>query len=444
MSDRQVLGEEVPLQPVIDLGATTLRKISWRLLPLLALAYCVAVLDRSNISFAALQMNRDLHFSATVYGFGAGLFSVGYALCEIPSNLALYRFGASRWIARIMLTWGLLAMSMVLIRKPAHLYMVRFLLGMAEGGFFPGVAFFLMRWYPAAMRARAISRFYVAAPIASIANGLLAGPLLGLHGKFGLAGWQWLFIAEGCPAVLLSFVFFFKLPNGPQDASWLSTQERGWLSNQSSQDSAAEASRDEGWSVLRDLRIWKLGLIAFCILTCAYVYLLTAPAMLQSATGFSVTRIGSLMAINGVLSLCTLVLNAVHSDRSRERYWHIAIPCLLMAIAFLVSGLTRNALLIVPALAVAISALYATQGILYSIPAGFLKGRSSATGIAVVTTMGMLGGFVGPAWIGWTKDLTGSYQLGLITLVVPCLIAAGAVLTLRHGSPGLHATTSLP
>ena len=307
--DRQPSDVASPLKPVETVGATTLRRISWRLLPLIGIGYCVAILDRGNISFASLQMNRDLHFTATIYGFGAGLFSIGNALFEIPSNLALFRFGARQWIARIMLTWGLLAMSMALVKTPAHLYLLRFLLGMAEAGFFPGVAFYLTRWYPAAMRARAISRFYVAGPLAAMANGILAGPLLSLNGKLGLHGWQWLFLAEGCPAVVLSVVFFFGLTNDPHDANWLLTKERGWLLRELSQDAVAEVRCDDGWRALKDPRIWQLGLLAFCILTCAYAYILTAPAILQKATGFSVSRIGSLIAINGLFSISSLVLN---------------------------------------------------------------------------------------------------------------------------------------
>lgn len=420
-------------RPVESVGTATLRRISWRLLPLIGLGYCVAILDRGNISFASLEMNRDLHFTATIYGFGAGLFSIGNALFEIPSNLALFRFGARQWIARIMLTWGLLAMSMVLVKTPAHLYVVRFLLGVAEAGFFPGVAFYLTRWYPSAMRARAISRFYIAGPLAAMANGLLAGPLLSLNGKLGLHGWQWLFLAEGCPALFLSVGFFLGLTNDPHDSKLLSTQEREWLLKQLSEDAAVEVRRDDGWRALKDTRIWQLGLLAFCVLTCAYAYILTAPAILQKATGFSVSRIGSLIAINALLSISTLVLNSIHSDRSRERYWHIAIPCLLMGLAFLISGLTLNPIWIVPALAVAIVSMYATQGIIYTIPASFLDGKSAAMGIAAVTTMGILGGFVGPAWIGWMKDFTGSYQLGLMTLAFPCFVAATTVLNLRHG-----------
>jgi ACS family tartrate transporter-like MFS transporter len=201
-------------------GASALRKASVRLIPLIAIAYGVAYTDRVNISFAALQMNRDLHFSASSYGLGAGLFFLSYAACEIPSNLLLVRFGASRWIARIMFTWGLLAMSMMFVKTPFQFYVVRFLLGMSEAGFFPGVVYYLSQWFPANVRARTVSRFYVALPLSSVFMGGLAGVLLNLQGRMGLAGWQWLFLAEGMPAVILSAVFLFYLPNTPNDAKW--------------------------------------------------------------------------------------------------------------------------------------------------------------------------------------------------------------------------------
>jgi len=202
------------------IGASALRKASVRLIPLIAVAYGVAYTDRVNISFAALQMNRDLHFSASAYGFGAGLFFLSYAACEIPSNLLLVRFGASRWIARIMLTWGLLAMGMMFVKTPREFYVVRFLLGMSEAGFFPGIVFYLSQWFPASVRARTVSRFYVALPLSSVFMGGLAGVLLNLQGRLGLAGWQWLFLAEGFPAILLSVIFLFFLPNTPADARW--------------------------------------------------------------------------------------------------------------------------------------------------------------------------------------------------------------------------------
>src|SRR5277367_5830077 len=199
-----------------SIGRSAMRKATWRLIPLIALGYGTAYMDRVNISFASLQMNRDLHFSASIYGLGAGLFFLSYAACEIPSNLLLYRFGARRWFARIMFTWGLLAMGMMFVKTPMQFYVMRFLLGMAEAGFFPGVIFYLGQWFPQHMRARAISRFYIAYPISTVLMGAIAGVLLGLQGKAGLAGWQWLFLIEGLPAIVLSIVLLVYLPSGPE------------------------------------------------------------------------------------------------------------------------------------------------------------------------------------------------------------------------------------
>src|SRR5271154_192958 len=311
-----------------DLGQTTLKKIAWRLLPLFALGYGVAIMDRNNIGFAALQMNRDLHFSASIYGFGAGLFSIGYALCEIPSNLMLYRFGARRWISRIMLTWGLLAMGMMFVKTPPQFYAMRFILGMTEAGFFPGIVFYLLQWFPDNLRSRAISRFYCAAPLAAIANGLLAGPLMSLQGGLGLRGWQWLFLLEGLPAVLLSVVFLLQLPNTPDEARWLLSSERAWLKTRLAEDIRTDTHLEDTWGSLRDKRIWMLGLLNFCAQTCIIAYTLTTPTILREATGFSIASIGVLTAINGLLGVLSVTINATHSDHTRERRWHIVIPLL--------------------------------------------------------------------------------------------------------------------
>src|SRR5690349_13488411 len=249
------------------IGASALRKASIRLIPLIGIAYGVAYTDRVNISFAALQMNRDLHFSASTYGFGAGLFFLSYAACEIPSNLLLYRFGARRWLARIMITWGLLAMGMMFVKTPVEFYIVRFLLGMSEAGFFPGVVYYLSQWFPANARARTVSRFYVALPLSSVFMGGLAGALLSLQGRLGLAGWQWLFLAEGLPAVLLSAVFFFFLPNTPADAKWLAAEERDWLLDRLRADNSAigEPHAEGALSAIFNPRVWQLGLFLLCL-----------------------------------------------------------------------------------------------------------------------------------------------------------------------------------
>jgi ACS family tartrate transporter-like MFS transporter len=240
---------------------SALRKASLRLLPLLGIGYSVSYIDRANVSFAALQMNHDLHFSASMYGLGAGLFFIGYAACEVPSNLLLLRFGARRWIARIMFTWGLLAIAMLFVKTPVQFYTLRFLLGMAEAGFFPGVIYYVAQWFPAAERARAVSRFYVAIPLSGAVMGAIAGALLNLQGRLGLAGWQWLFLVEGLPAVLLGVVFLFLLPDGPQSARWLTGEECRWIVNTLRQEDAVHTARHgKSWMVvLRDIRFWYVA-----------------------------------------------------------------------------------------------------------------------------------------------------------------------------------------
>src|SRR3984885_8324849 len=286
--------------PIDDaVGRAALRKAGLRLIPLFALGYGIAYMDRVNISFASLQMNRDLHFSASIYGLGAGLFFISYAACEIPSNLLLYRVGARRWFARIMFTWGLLAMGMMFVRTPVQFYVMRFLLGMAEAGFFPGVIFYLSQWFPVHMRARAISRFYISFPISSVLMGAIAGFLLDLEGKAGLAGWQWLFVIEGLPAVVLSMIFLFFLPAGPATASWLTEEECAWILHHNSQPGAVHSMK-LGRALL-DVRVWQISLVFLCMLGSNYAYIFSAPAILQGITHLGNRNIGFLIATMSLL-----------------------------------------------------------------------------------------------------------------------------------------------
>ena len=418
--------DPLPLDHAV--GRTALRKASWRLIPIIALGYGLAFLDRANISFASLQMNRDLHFSASVYGFGAGLFFLSYAACEVPSNLLLYRFGARRWFSRILLTWGLLAMGMMFVKTPLQFYLMRFLLGMAEAGFFPGVVFYLSQWFPSHMRARAISRFYVSLPVSSVVMGMVAGALLDLQGKSGLAGWQWLFLIEGLPPVLLSVIFLFYLPDTPAQAKWLTEEEREWI--------ACHATPIDGHTVkmaraLLDPRVWQVALVFLCMLACSYAYALSAPAILQAITHLDNRNVGYLTAVMSVLGIASMTLNAIHSDRTRERYFHVFLPFLLMAVGYLVGGLTVVPWLAVPALALALVSFYGLQGPVLALATSFLHGRSAAAGIATMNTIGMLGGFIGPYFMGLVKDYTGTYQPGLLMLVLPCLVAATTVFMMR-------------
>jgi ACS family tartrate transporter-like MFS transporter len=414
-----------------SVGAAALRKASWRLVPLIGLGYGAAYMDRVNISFAAVQMNQDLHFSAAMYGLGAGLFFVSYGLCEVPSNLLLVRFGARRWLARIMLTWGLLAMAMMFVRTPKEFYAMRFLLGMAEAGFFPGVVYYLTEWFPPEWRARTISRFYIALPLSSTVMGSVAGWLLGLNGKMGLRGWQWLFLLEGLPPLVLSAVFWRWLPDSPAEARWLSEDERSWLQ---ARLAAARVSVEDGgdaWArlvgVVRDQRVLMLAGVWLSQLTVLYAWAFSAPVILEGLTGWSIGSVGRLIAWLGLAGAVAMLAGASHSDRTGERTWHIAGPFLVMGAGYAVGGLMHRPWIAVVAFGVAVVAYNAMQGPLLMLPSTFFSGPTSAVGYAALNAVGILGGFLGPAWMGWARDLTGDYQRGLLSLALPSLLAAGLV-----------------
>jgi ACS family tartrate transporter-like MFS transporter len=415
-------------------GESAERKAALRLLPVIGVGYGLAFMDRINISFAALQMNRDLHFSASVYGFGAGLFFIGYALCEVPSNLLLLRFGARRWMARIMFTWGLLAAAMMFVRTPVEFNALRFLLGVAEAGFYPGVIYYLTLWFPLRMRARAVSRFYIALPLSSVVMGALAGWLMGLGGKLGLAGWQWLFLIEGLPAVLFSLVILKMLPDGPAKATWLTTEEKAWLDNQLKAD-AEKAHLGHSAGVAQALlspKVWLIGAYFFFALTTSYAYGFSAPAILQGVTGWSVANVGFLVAGFGLAGAAGMLLNSAYSDRSGERSLHCIVPCLVMAAGYLTASYAKEPWLVVVALAATFVSFMAMLGPATAVPMQFLAGRAAAAGIAAMNTITMFSGFVGPYWMGVMKDYTGSYQAGLRGLVLPSLLAAVTMFALTR------------
>jgi len=420
------------------LGRSAMRKATWRLIPLIGVGYGVAYMDRVNISFAALQMNRDLHFSATIYGLGAGLFFLSYAACEIPSNLLLYRIGARRWLARIMITWGLLAMAMLFIRTPWQFYAMRFLLGMAEAGFFPGVLYYLCQWFPATMRARTISRFYVSLPLSSFVMGAVAGSLLNLDGVAGLRGWQWLFLVEGLPAVLLSVVFLKWLPDSPAAAAWLTDGERGWIARQLAAEGkdtpggqASSSHADGVAAALRDPRVWLFGLVNLLMLGTNYAYNFSAPVILQNLTHASVTRVGFLIAIMGLLGAAGMIGNAWLSDRTGRHYLHIMVPAVAESACLLAVALSLNPYIAVPCLALMFFAHNSIQGTLLAVPTTFLKGKGAAAGLATINMVGILGGFIGPYLMGWARDFTGDYQSGLGVLAATMFASAVVVYVLR-------------
>jgi len=423
--------------PSANVGARTLRKAAWRLLPLLAVGYAISYMDRVNIGFASLQMNHDLGFSGSVYGFGAGIFFLSYAACELPSNLLLLRFGARRWIFRIMLTWGILAGAMALIQGARSFYALRLLLGTAEAGFFPGVIYYLSLWFPPPIRARAISRFYISLPLASVAMGSLAGALMGLNGRWGLAGWQWLFIVEAIPALLMSVVILTLLPDGPETAPWLSREEKTWLALQlAPEPGSVGSSHGSDWPrALRDPRTLTMGLFLFLTLGTSYAFSFCAPDIITHATGLGVGPTGWIIAAYSLAGAAMMLINSAHSDRTGERRLHIVIPCVLMGVGLLVGGISHHPWVIVGSIAWTSLWFYAIQGPALAIPSTFLSGKSMAAGFAIINMCAIVSGFVAPYFMGLLKDLTGDYRRGLTLLSIPSFAAAAVMFRLLRSKP---------
>ncbi len=439
-----------PATDSASLERITLRTVRLRLLPFLFLLYVVSWLDRANVAFAALQMNRDLHLGPAAYGFGAGVLAVGYALFEIPSTLVLYRVGARRWIARIMITWGLLSAATMFVRGPTSLYALRFLLGVAEAGFFPGMIFYLSSWFPAAERARTLSWFLAAIPLSSVVGSPLAGVLLGLDGQFGLRGWQWLFLVEGFPAVVLGLFVLAYLPDRPANARWLTPDAAAWLNTQLLGEQAECRARHRIGlrQALAHPVVWQLGLIYFTGSAAAYSLALWVPQIVKGLSGLSDVMIGLIVAIPYVAGTIATVLAGSHSDRTGERCIHVAVSHTVGAIGFAAAAFMHSPTLAILALTVAAIGTFSRSAPFWALPSMFLSGSAAAGGIALVNTLGALGGFSGPYIIGLVKGATGSFAGGLE--VVALLLMVGALLVVRLGSrpafapwrPGTPATNA--
>ncbi len=418
------------------LEAIVLRKVTWRLLPFLLFLYIICWLDRVNVGFAALQMNQDLGFSASVYGFGAGVFFAGYALFEIPSNLILARVGARRWIARIMITWGLISTCMMFVHDTTSFYLLRFLLGVAEAGFLPGILYYLADWYPGARRARAVSWFMAAIPLSIVVGGPVAGILLELDGLLGMRGWQWLYLLEGAPAFFLGFVVLAWLPDSPSQVRWLNDAERAWL------DTRIRAEKDEaeqrhGIGLRRALlhpTVWQLALIMFTCQSGSYGLTLWMPQILKGLSGLSDLLVGMITALPYVAAAIGMVLIGASSDRTGERFYHIAVPSLVAVIGFTASAWLTTPIPAMIALTVAAVGDLGSRGPFWALPGRFLTGSAAAGAIALINTVGSLGGFVGPYAVGLVKDATGSFTGGLMFLAGLLLLGAIGTLHLRRAT----------
>lgn len=415
-----------------DVATITLRKVTLRLIPFLFLLYIVAWLDRVNVGFAALQMNSNLGFSSAAFGFGSGVFFLGYCLCEVPSNLILHRVGARRWIARIMMSWGAISIAMMFIRSTSAFYTLRFLLGAAEAGFFPGVVYYLSHWYPEAQRARAIAAFMTAVPVSGVIGGPLSGALLELNGVFGLAGWQWLFLVEGVPAILLGLIVLAYLTDRPETAHWLSSAEKDWLVSRLAAEHGSRGAAHSIVSALTNPTIWQLGIIFLLAAVGFYGYSFWAPLVVKSLTGASDLGVGIVIGLISAVTIILMLLNSMHSDRTDERPWHVSLPLLVMGAGFFGCALLRQPILALVFLALVPIGHCAAYGPFWSLPSRFLTGAPAAAGIALVVTIANVGGLIGPTIIGAMKDRFGTHGPAFTLLGACAIVAALLAIALRR------------
>ncbi|MEO7216964.1 MAG: MFS transporter [Gemmatimonadaceae bacterium] len=414
----------------------TMRRVSVRILPLVFVLYVCNFLDRTNVAMAALQMNRDLHFSSSAYGLGVGIFFVGYAIFEVPSNIILVRVGASTWIARIMISWGLIASAMMFVRTPLHFYALRFLLGVAEAGFLPGIIYYLGQWFPDAARARATSWFMIAAPFSAVIGGPLGGALLGMDGIFQMAGWQWLFLLEGVPAILLGILVLVSLPDNPSQARWLSSEQCAWLTARLMHDQDGVAV-SEGASMFRTLMqkpLWLLITAYFLFFCLGFVYLFWAPTLIHEILGGSEFETGVVVGIIALLSTASLLIVGVSSDRTGDRALHVMACALITAIGYAGAALFPTPIARICGLALVSIGTIAFLAPFWCIPSMLLGGTAAAAGIALVNAIGSLGGFVGPYATGWIRDRTGGTSDAFLILACLAMLAAAIMFALSRYS----------
>ncbi len=407
----------------------TYRKVAWRLMPLLLICYIVAYLDRVNVGFAKLQMMDQLGFSDTVYGLGAGIFFIGYFFFEVPSNIILHKVGARVWIGRIMITWGLLSAAMMFVTTPMTFYVMRFLLGVAEAGFFPGIILYLTYWYPAHRRGRIIAMFMTGIAGAGVIGGPLSGAIMKfMDGYNGWSGWQWMFLLEGLPAVLLGVVVILMLQDRIAQAKWLSEEERALLIANIEKDE----EHKEDVPVLRVMasgRVWLCAAIYFSYVMGLYGVSFFLPTIIKAMGYKDPLDVGLISVIPYGVSVVAMLVVAKSADRTRERRWHVAIPGLIGAAGLALSVVfSQDTMLAIAALTIGLSGIMATLPLFWSLPTAFLAGTGAAAGIALINSLGNLSGFVSPYAVGWLKDATGSTDTGVYMLA--CGMVVGALLTL--------------
>jgi MFS family permease len=422
----------IPSNPSADQSTALYNRLNWRLLPFLLICYLFACLDRLNIGFAKLQMQSDLGFSDAVYGVGAGIFFLGYVLFELPSNLLLPKLGARKTISRILVLWGLTSASMLFIHNVTMFYGLRFLLGVFEAGFAPGMIFYLTYWYGEARMARAIATVMIAGPLSGVVGGPLSTwTMTAFAGAFGLAGWQWMFLVEGLPCILLGVVAWFFLADRPATATWLSADERRTIDAGLATPGAAHHSFGQ---VARDPRVYLMAIAYFCVICGIYTVNFWLPTILKADGVKDTLQIGFYSTIPYIAAVIGMYIGGRSSDRFRERRWHSAVPALIGALALAVATWASGQLVLsLIFMTVATAMMWISYTVFWAIPSDYLKGDVAAGGIALINTIGLLGGFLSPTIIGWAKTVTGSLQAGLYVMVG--LLALGAILLLANRLP---------
>jgi D-galactonate transporter len=420
-----VTGDVLPRADSKSFESKTYAKVGRRLIPFLMLCYLGAYLDRVNVGFAKLQMLNELRFSETVYGMGAGIFFLGYFLFEVPSNLILHRVGARRWLARIMLTWAVISASFVFVTSPTAFYILRFLLGVAEAGFAPGVILYLTYWFPAARRAKALSLFFMAIPLAGIIGGPLSGWIMhSLHGAMAMAGWKWLFLLEALPSLFLGVAILLYLDNGIAHAKWLTDSEKALLTRNIAGDDAHKVAHISVKAFIGDRRLWLMAAIYFCVVLGQYGLTFWLPTIIRKSGVADPLWVGVFTAIPYLCAIVALPLIGMSADRRRERRFHLAVPMLIAAAGFATLPLLGSVSASIVCLSIAAAGILASSSQFWSLPTAVLGGMSAAAGIAAVNCFANLAGFFSPAIVGWLNDLTGKSTAGLIFISLAVTLGA--------------------
>lgn len=432
--------EQVGSAPSSELEARVFRKVRLRLIPFLILCYFAAYIDRVNVGFAALGMNKDLDFTPIVYGWGAGIFFLGYFLFEVPSNIILHKVGARRWIARIMLTWAFISMGMSLVGGQTSFWVLRFLLGVAEAGFFPGILLYITYWFPSEHRARVVGLFMLANPIATVVGAPLSGALLTIDGFLGLHGWQWLFVIEGLPSLILGVLVLKYLTDRPADAAWLKPDERAFLQQRMEKDEASRSitHRLTLLQALSTPRVLVLGLIYFGVAASNYGLSFWLPQIVK-AFGVTNFQTGLISALPYACGAAGMAFWGAHSDRTGERTWHVALPLLVTSICLMISSALSNPYLTMVVLCVAGWGIFAVLPAYWTLPTGLMTGAAAAGSLALINSIGNLSGFVAPYMIGWIKSSTDSFGIAFFVLSLLPLMAMMLTLVIQRRARALAA-----